>query len=381
MDKRLSPLLLVFVVIALLLISANAVFASPYIAETYYLPGTCDDFHWTLHSRSLSWDVNGLSNITFDEVQRVNGNIVYSQLGTPYPISGSGTSNWQYSDNVVTVGNGTTMPYDFSYTLTWKANGQNFAELTITGHCANGVANSTVNNSSSGGNSASPFTDGRVDGRPGDRIAIYCKTDTNTLEVWGIDRSGNGFLAALFDYYAVVGAGSAGVTRYIGINGSISASVDSQNNFWVAWNGGQYNATGQGDFAKGFHCDYPKPTILGNQGEICVSFDVYPLTYDWLSDPTNQLSLLDPGGGPALFEVIKTLLDEAGLAIDVLGRVTEPLPDNVHINVYRFSNHDDVFMVEVIRERNGNLLARETEIVDRSYITGNKMTGCLTRLT
>jgi len=39
-------------------------------------------------------------------------------------------------------------------------------------------------------------------------------------------------------------------------NGTISASMDEQGNFFVAWNGGQFNATGQGDFTKQGQCSF-----------------------------------------------------------------------------------------------------------------------------
>ncbi len=61
----------------------------------------------------------------------------------------------------------------------------------------------------------------------------------------------NGFLLSVFSYKAILAAGDKGVTLSAGENGTISASL-MKGWFWVAWNGGKYNATGQGDFKKNF---------------------------------------------------------------------------------------------------------------------------------
>jgi len=94
--------------------------------------------------------------------------------------------------------------------------------------------------------------DGRTDPRPGDRLAVYC--EPTRIRVWGIDTNGQGFALTEFNILDVLLAGPTGITHDAGVNGSVSVSVDSLDNFWLAWNGGQYGATGQGDFAKGFNC-------------------------------------------------------------------------------------------------------------------------------
>ncbi len=101
------------------------------------------------------------------------------------------------------------------------------------------------------------MADGRADPRPGDRIAVYCD-GLDTLVVWGIDYASKGFPLTTFSYRQLRRAGSRGLTQRLGNLGSVSASVDNQNNFWVAWHGGPLRADGVADlgFAKGFQCRF-----------------------------------------------------------------------------------------------------------------------------
>lgn len=96
--------------------------------------------------------------------------------------------------------------------------------------------------------------DNRIDGRPGDRIAVYCEPDA--LTVYGVGNDSKGFLLASFSKVELQDAGVEGVFKDVGANGTISASMDDQSNFWVAWTGGQFGASGQGDFAKGGVCAF-----------------------------------------------------------------------------------------------------------------------------
>lgn len=111
--------------------------------------------------------------------------------------------------------------------------------------------------------------DGRVDPRPGDRIAVYCRSDR--LEVWGVRPDSVGEPVASFGYTELIYAGTRGITRGRANLGVIFARGDQAGNFFAAWSGGIYGATGTGDFAKSFHCNvplivyppiiYPYPTI------------------------------------------------------------------------------------------------------------------------
>ncbi len=103
-----------------------------------------------------------------------------------------------------------------------------------------------------------PEIDDRIDSRPGDRIVLWCDMP-DTLVVYGVADDSHGFPLASFKYADLVEAGPNGITRTpAGDNGTVSASVDDQYNFWVAWNGGQYRADGQPEhgFAKGVKCTF-----------------------------------------------------------------------------------------------------------------------------
>jgi hypothetical protein len=98
--------------------------------------------------------------VTIGYLYQVNGNVAYTQPDIPFSFgSMTGSVTLQYSDNIVNVGPGTTMPYNFSYVEIWKSNGQTFAQHTVVGRCENGVANATVDNASyeiTGGGSVDP---------------------------------------------------------------------------------------------------------------------------------------------------------------------------------------------------------------------------------
>ncbi len=96
--------------------------------------------------------------------------------------------------------------------------------------------------------------DGRVNGQPGDRLVVDC--DEDRIIVYGVNDESLGFLLAAFSNEEVLAAGPAGIYVDLGEEGVLSISGDGVGNFWAAWNGGKFNATGQGDWAKGFHCDF-----------------------------------------------------------------------------------------------------------------------------
>ncbi len=103
--------------------------------------------------------------------------------------------------------------------------------------------------------------DARVDGRPGDRIAVYCNTNTtgtnaNTIGVYGILNNGEGKFLTAFKYSDVVKAGGKGITRSVEPLGTVYISVNDKTNFYVKWMGGPADATGMGDFRKWFTCDF-----------------------------------------------------------------------------------------------------------------------------
>ena len=105
--------------------------------------------------------------------------------------------------------------------------------------------------------------DGRIDPRPNQRVAVWCNymADTPNVVVYGIGdmktNNSGGFYLATFNYADLVKAGRKGITKDGGKgNGTISMMTDGKGHFYTAWNGGSFNATGLGDFAKTFQCDF-----------------------------------------------------------------------------------------------------------------------------
>lgn len=99
--------------------------------------------------------------------------------------------------------------------------------------------------------------DCRVDPRPGDRLAICCEADQ--IVVYGVANNSRGFLLNTFNFEDLVRAGRSGIFVDKTPDGVISASMSKSQHIWVAWNGGQYNATGLPDqgFAKLVRCPLP----------------------------------------------------------------------------------------------------------------------------
>jgi len=95
--------------------------------------------------------------------------------------------------------------------------------------------------------------DSRLDPRPGDRLAVYCNPP-DTLVVYGISNRGKGFLLTTFSHTELLAAGTAGLKKTLGDGNTVWISEDLTYHFWISWTGGEYNATGQGDFAKGSTC-------------------------------------------------------------------------------------------------------------------------------
>lgn len=112
-------------------------------------------------------------------------------------------------------------------------------------------------------NTSSFFNPGdcRYDPQPGDRLAICC--ETSRIVAYGVRPDGVGFLLSTFDFEDLESAGKKGIYRDRKPDGVISAAMDVYDNnayIWAAWNGGQYQATGQPQqgFAKLVVCPLAK---------------------------------------------------------------------------------------------------------------------------
>ncbi|MCC7450505.1 MAG: hypothetical protein IT324_24010 [Anaerolineae bacterium] len=131
--------------------------------------------------------------------------------------------------------------------------------------------------------------DCRMNPRAGDRIAVYCDWYFREISVLGITNRGQGFPLIVIDYDELVLAGRQGLVKNLGANGVVTARVDSRNNFNVAWSGGPYGATGQGDFAKTFFCDInqtPPPSSTPRPTRTFVPVPVYTITPTSTFTPT-----------------------------------------------------------------------------------------------
>lgn len=97
--------------------------------------------------------------------------------------------------------------------------------------------------------------DGRYDPRPGDRLAAYC--EAKRVLIYGVNNNSRGFLMGIFEFEALKQAGEEGIYLDKGVDGILSASMGAQGHIWVAWTGGQHNASGRPEhgFAKLVKCD------------------------------------------------------------------------------------------------------------------------------
>jgi hypothetical protein len=97
--------------------------------------------------------------------------------------------------------------------------------------------------------------DGRYDPQPGDRLAAYC--EAKRVLIYGVNRNSRGFLMGIFEFEALKQAGEKGIYLDKGVDGILSASMGPQGHIWVAWTGGQYNASGRPEhgFAKLVKCE------------------------------------------------------------------------------------------------------------------------------
>jgi hypothetical protein len=98
--------------------------------------------------------------------------------------------------------------------------------------------------------------DARINGQPGDRLAVYCNNTANpkNLGVILVDNKGKGFSELKFNYDALKAAGQSGVTTKDGLGNTVQAFMTGNNTFYVAWTAGQYGANGVDIFAKAAGC-------------------------------------------------------------------------------------------------------------------------------
>ncbi len=173
-----------------------------------------------------------------------------ARLGVAIDSYGGPGGNTWFNGTGWTSLNGTAI-------ITVSVAGAGSAVLTV--NCA--TRTYTVQNYGSGAGSTfyNPG-DGRVDPRPGDRLAVYCNTGANppTVDVWGVLNDSSGRRLFTFTFASLVAAGDKGITRKVEPLGTIFLRVDANNNFLASWTGGPAAATGVKDFAKSFTCAFAR---------------------------------------------------------------------------------------------------------------------------
>ena len=181
-----------------------------------------------------------------------------------------GNVDWPWHIYASTSGGPTTgsfpipndTPISIRLEMTNSPGGTPLAGIIITLSKCNGGSVVSVTSIFGGGSSTTFFNpgDSRIDGRPGDRIVVWCNAP-DTIVVYGVkETDSGGFHLASFSNKALLKAGPKGIYIAVKNNGIVSISTDGKGNYWVAWNGGEHSANGQPGwgFAKGFTCDFPK---------------------------------------------------------------------------------------------------------------------------
>jgi hypothetical protein len=112
-------------------------------------------------------------------------------------------------------------------------------------------------------NNESPFNDGRVMDSLTSHIAVYCPSSAlGFLRVWVVGPDGKGYTTSGkgFSLIKLVTAGPAGLSLGIpnsrGPNGrgTVHVVLDEDSNFIITWKGGEFGATGKGNFAASIQC-------------------------------------------------------------------------------------------------------------------------------
>ncbi len=209
---------------------------------------------------TLSLDAQGNASAVF--IFKIGSTLTTASGSRVTMINGGSACNvfWQVGSSA-TVGTGTAFAGNILALTSITLNtGASVAGRALARNGAVTMQSNTVAGCATGSTACN--NDGRVNGKCGDRVAVWC--DSDILEVWGVGLDSKGFTLFDFKYADIVAAGPKGLSRDLGPLGVVSVSVDAKGNFWVAWNGkvtlpsGSFFADGQPDhgFAKGFWCSF-----------------------------------------------------------------------------------------------------------------------------
>jgi hypothetical protein len=184
-----------------------------------------------------------------------HASITYTNSSTggvlpPVSVAVNGTNIATY-DNLSVQGPG-TFTADIGYPL--QPNG---TAITIT---FGGGILLPISGSCSGNPSFFNGGDNRVDGKPGDRVAIYCNPTGSHpyIDVWGILDDSTGKRLGWFDYATLKAHNGGGsITSNMG---TVNIAVYPDKKVVVQWFDGPAYADGHGDFRKIVTCDFSTAT-------------------------------------------------------------------------------------------------------------------------
>jgi hypothetical protein len=97
-------------------------------------------------------------------------------------------------------------------------------------------------------------SDGRLDPRPADHLAIYCTPPV--LDVWGIMPDSRGRRLFAFSLGDIAAAGERGVTKDLDGYGTVTVGYYGGDLFGISWLGGPLNGNGVADFRKTVRCPF-----------------------------------------------------------------------------------------------------------------------------
>jgi hypothetical protein len=240
--------------------------------------GPCSDNAWAVDI-DANWNID-TGTFVLHQVEVAAGTLVADNTFdiTGGPIFGGGGPG-SYTSQVLSNSTFFTASQPYTYTLetTYSMDGVPFMHNLFTITCNAGAVTSAtvVNTPISGAGSSGPVVtgcnlggDGRVKSNCAERLAIYCDATANppSITIWGVGPDSKGFKLTTINFDDILNAGPNGTSKQINNKGTVSVSVDAQNNFWFAWNGqvnvngNSFYADGQPEhgFAKGFACNFKR---------------------------------------------------------------------------------------------------------------------------
>jgi hypothetical protein len=233
--------------------------ASPYFFTATHLGGGACGTNLISVPTRFSWNFSPPNTIaTFSGTFSVNGGPATPFTTISFNMGASSGSVNLFGVLPPGANTGGTNTYTYVETDFVSVAGIPLGGQTYTVVCNAGtLVSASITNFGPGGQSAGQFFhsgDERIDPRPGDRLAVYCNQKAQIV-VYGIDNgqidTKKGFLLGVFKHSDVKLAGDNGLTKNLGENGTLSISL-IKGWYWVAWNGGKFNATGKDIWVKNF---------------------------------------------------------------------------------------------------------------------------------